>query len=254
MTGFGALLQKELLEIRRTWRLWVLPGILLFMGLSSPILAQLTPALLRSLSASEPGLVIQLPEPTYLDAYQQWLKNLSQVVLFAVIISSAGLISSERKSGTLLLVLTKPVSRSSFVFAKIISALALLVLAVLAGLMLCWGGTVVLFGGASLGPLLLCTALWLVYGSFLLCASALFSVLLDGQAGAAGVGLALHAVVSLLGLWPPMLRYSPAGLMTLATSALSDKAGEALWPVMTGLLGALFCALLAASLFSRREL
>ena len=39
MTGFGAFMQKELTEIRRTWRLWVIPGILVFFGVTSPIIA-----------------------------------------------------------------------------------------------------------------------------------------------------------------------------------------------------------------------
>ena len=45
MSGFGAFLAKELTEIRRTWRIWVVPGIVIFMGLTSPVLAKLTPAL-----------------------------------------------------------------------------------------------------------------------------------------------------------------------------------------------------------------
>jgi hypothetical protein len=39
MTGFGAFLRKELIEIRRTWRLWVIPGMLVFLGVTSPIIA-----------------------------------------------------------------------------------------------------------------------------------------------------------------------------------------------------------------------
>ena len=68
MTGFGAFLRKELTEIRRTWRHWVVPGMLVFLGVTSPIIAAVTPALLRSMSTAQPGMVIQVPEPTALDA------------------------------------------------------------------------------------------------------------------------------------------------------------------------------------------
>ena len=68
MTGFAAFFAKEMLEIRRTWRAWVVPGLLLFFGVTSPIIALVTPSLLASVAGSQPGLVIQLPEPTAADA------------------------------------------------------------------------------------------------------------------------------------------------------------------------------------------
>src|SRR6266513_2134122 len=98
MTGLVAFLRKELTEIRRTWRLWVIPGILVFLGVTSPIIAALTPALVQSVSASKPGVVIHLPPPGVLDASAQFLKNLDQFVLIAVVIAGAGVISGERAS------------------------------------------------------------------------------------------------------------------------------------------------------------
>jgi ABC-2 type transport system permease protein len=63
MTGLGAFMQKELTEIRRTWRIWVIPGMLVFLGLTSPIIAAVTPALVQSMAASQPGVVIRIPSP-----------------------------------------------------------------------------------------------------------------------------------------------------------------------------------------------
>ena len=111
MTGLGAFLHKELTEIRRTWRLWVIPGMLVFFGVTSPIIAALTPALVRSMTASQPGVAIRLPPPRTLDAYAQFMKNLDQFVLIAVVIAGAGVVSGERASGTAILALTKPLSR-----------------------------------------------------------------------------------------------------------------------------------------------
>ena len=54
MTGLVAFLRKELTEIRRTWRLWVIPGMLVFLGLTSPVIAVLTPALVHSMAATQP--------------------------------------------------------------------------------------------------------------------------------------------------------------------------------------------------------
>jgi ABC-2 type transport system permease protein len=109
MTGLGAFVRKELTEIVRTWRIWVIPGMLVFFGITSPIIAALTPALVQSMTASQPGVVIRVPPPTALDAYAQFLKNLDQFVLIAIVISGAGAVSGERSSGTAILALTKPI-------------------------------------------------------------------------------------------------------------------------------------------------
>jgi ABC-2 type transport system permease protein len=162
MTGFGAFLRKELMEIRRTWRLWVIPGMLVFFGLTSPIIAALTPALVKSMSASQPGVVIQLPEPTALDAYAQFLKNLDQFLLIAIVITGAGVVSGERGAGTAILALTKPLSRGAFVVAKVLSQLILLVAATALGTAAFLAMTQVVFGVADAGRLASAVGLWLV--------------------------------------------------------------------------------------------
>ena len=62
VNGFAAFLAKELREARKTWRLWVLPGILrASSALTTPVLAAVTPALLRATAERSPGVVDPLP-------------------------------------------------------------------------------------------------------------------------------------------------------------------------------------------------
>ena len=138
MNGFTVFAGKEAREIPRTWRIWVLPGILLFFALTDPVLARFTPQIVGALGGNQlSGL--KIPTPTYLDAYAQWTKDLSQIGLFALIIIYAGIISAETKSGTAVLVLTKPVSRTAFVIAKAaVHSVFLTVLVVLVTLVT-WG-------------------------------------------------------------------------------------------------------------------
>jgi hypothetical protein len=103
MSGFEAFAGKEAREILRTWRIWVLPGILLLFALTGPVLAKLTPQLLGAVGGDQfKGLV--LPAPTYHEAYAEWIKDLSGTALFVLIIVYGSIISSERKSGTAVLV------------------------------------------------------------------------------------------------------------------------------------------------------
>lgn len=150
MSGFRAFLGKEFQEIFRTWRIWVLPGIVLFFAVTGPALARFTPQLLQAV-APETGLVIQIPDPTFRDAYLQWTKNLEQITMFAVIIICAGAVSAERRSGTAVLVLTKPLTRTAFIVAKCLSHGALLVGTATVGTALTWAFTYAAFGEAPPG-------------------------------------------------------------------------------------------------------
>ena len=255
MRGFAAFLRKELREILRTWRIWALPGIVIFFALTGPALAKYTPQLLESLMTEQPeGLVIQLPDPTYVDAYLQWTKNLSQIVLFAVIIMFAGMISAEKRSGTAALVLTKPLSRAAMVLAKFTSQSALLVGTVVVGAGLTWLATLPFFPDPPLTPLVQATAVWIVLGLFFLALMLLISAAIDSQAGAAGLGLAAYLVISILTVWGPAVRYGPAGLVGAPTEIAMGEAGSLLWPIVVTL--ALTAALVAAAVavFRRREL
>ncbi|MDD0857661.1 hypothetical protein NHF46_07770 [Arthrobacter alpinus] len=77
--------RKEALEITRTWRIYVLPSIMLLFAVTGPVLAKYTPELLGAVAGSQ-FASLQLPEPTVFDSYGQWIKNLSQIVIFALII------------------------------------------------------------------------------------------------------------------------------------------------------------------------
>jgi ABC-2 type transport system permease protein len=254
VTGFLAFLRKELIEIRRTWRLWVLPGILLFVAITSPILAEITPELVRSLAKDQPGVVIEIPDPVALDAYRQFISQVSQLVLLALIIASAGIVSGESRAGTAILVLTKPVSRTAFVVAKVIAQATLLIVATASAAVICWGVTLAIFGTAPVAELVESTALWLLLALLFVCLMTLLSVLVSAQAGAAGAGIALYFVLSILSQWGPAQHASPAGLFTATTSVIDGDSVPILIPVLTTLLLGALCLIAALWRFNREEL
>lgn len=255
MNGFSAFVRKEATEILRTWRIWVLPGILLFFALTGPTAARFTPEILKAV-AGMPAAVIEklIPAPTYLDSYGQWAKNLSQIGLFALIIIYGGLISSERKSGTAILVLTKPVSRTAFVTAKALVHAAFLTITVMAGTLLTWALTRLVFGTAPPGPLVTSAFSWLIFGLLFLALMTLLSVLLPSQAGAAGVGIGVYALLAMAGLSKTLVLYTPVGLANAPSVLAAGQPFPLLWPLLSAI--ALSIALVAAAawLFARQEL
>jgi ABC-2 type transport system permease protein len=245
--------RKEVFEILRTWRIYVLPAIMLVFAVTGPLLAKYTPELLTAVAGSQFSS-LHLPAPTVFDAYGQWIKNLSQIGIFALIIIYGGIVSSERRSGTAILVLTKPVSRGAFVVVKAVVHSLYLSLLLLGGTLVTWGVSAIVFGDAPGGRLWSSALVWLVLAVFYLCLMTLFSVLIPSAAGAAGAGLGVFVVLSIAGTWKPIADYSPAGLLGRAAAlAAGTETGSLLWPVTITLLLCVAAVGLAVALFRRQE-
>lgn len=247
------MLSKDLREVVRTWRIWVLPLISLAMGLLSPVFARIAPALLEATTEGT-GVTIAIPEPTVLDAYLQWSKNLSQVVLVAVVITASGTISGEVRRGTAQMMLVKPVSRPAFLVARLASELAVAVFSAAIGALGCWAMTAVLFEVADVWPLLRSTLLWLAFAALVISVMVLLSAWLDSTAGAAGVGVASYFVAMALSGWTPARDFSPLGLITAGDRLLAGGSVGLVWPLVTALGLTTAVTLLAIAVFSKKEI
>ena len=253
MNGFTVFARKEAHEILRTWRVWVLPGILLFFAVTGPVVTKFTPEIVGAVAGNQLG-GFTLPTPTYFDSYASWIKNLSQIALFALIIIYGSIVSAETKSGTAVLVLTKPVSRTAFVIAKAAVHSVFLAVLVVVGTLLTWGLTAAVFGKAPGSALWSSALVWLVFGVLFIALMTLLSVLIGSAAGAAGAGLGAYALVSIAAIWKPLGTYSPAALATMPSSLAAGKDVAVLWPVLTSLLVAAALFALASRAFRRSEL
>lgn len=82
----------------------------------SPLTAKLMPVLFEQFMPA--GVVMDIPEPTALDSWIQFYKNISQmgIILFIILFSTT--LSSELSKGTLILMLTKGLSRKTVIWSK----------------------------------------------------------------------------------------------------------------------------------------
>lgn len=257
MSPVVALVHLRAQEIVRTWRIWVLPTVLIFLAASGPVIVRFTREILTATLGAGQAEVIPLPDPTAVEAYAQWTKNLTQIVVFVIVVMAAGAINAEVRSGVAALILVKPATRTAYVLTHAFVLIAFVALAAFLGACVSWPVTWAIFGSAPLGPVFGATAAWLVLAAVLVAASLLASAAIDAVAGAAGVGIGVFFVLALLGVVPQLAEYTPAGLMqvTNAVAAGTQASDHTLWwPVASGLL--LAAALLAAAtvVFRRREL
>ena len=254
MRGFRAFFSKELRETVHTWRIWVLPAFLLFSGLSSPILTYLLPVFADRLGGAQANFTIQMADPTATAAYVEYLGNLGQLVMFAVVIAYGGIISSELRSGTGALALSKPLSRGAFILSKWLSQLLVIVGSAVIATGLCVAVTAVLMGAGPVAQLVAATALWLMYAALLLSAMVLLSATLSAPAAAAGAGIGVYASLAVLAQFRITSRTTPAGLMTAALDVLNGEPAHWVVPLLTGLALSAACLAVAVWRFSRREI
>jgi ABC-2 type transport system permease protein len=254
MRAFARFLSKESAEIRRTWRLWVLGGVMLFLAVMSPLAAKATPYLMKFASGGDAGIAITITrEVSYVDSYAQWIKNLTQIGMMLVVFASAGLIATERTSGTAALVVTKPVSRSSFAVAKYVAQAALVALATLLGTLVVLVGTQIAFGEAPASRLFAASGAWLALALLGVAIAEALSAVLPTIA-AAIVALLGWAIAGVAAMWQPALDYSPVGLLGAPIALLAGKSADLTWPLVTTAGAVVIVVAVAAALFSTREL
>jgi ABC-2 type transport system permease protein len=253
MSGFVALLRKELLEQWRTMRLPLVATVFLLVGLSSPVLARFTPEILRAVGGDQFQIV--LPTPTAADAYDQLAKNLGQFGAIVAVLLAMGSVATEKERGTAALILTKPASRSAFLLAKVVAIGTTLGISTAIAAAGAWFYTLILFEPLPLGGFVAALVLqWLALVAYA-AITFLGSTLTRSALAAAGLGVAAFIVLGILGIVPAIGRYLPTGLGAPARAlALGQPGVDALGPTGATVILIVGLVVLAWLAFRREEL
>lgn len=250
--NFFVVLRKELFEQWRTYRFLIVAAVMILFGLISPLLAKVTPELLKSIPDMPPGLAEAIPVPSLADAVGQYVKNMSQFGILLALLMSMGSVVQEKERGTAAMMLTRQVSRETFVLTKF-AALALtftvsLALAALA----CWYYTYLLFGALDWGPWLALNALMLVVFLVYMAASLLCSTIARTQGAAAGLAFGALIIIGGLGALPRIGDYLPGELFGWGLGLVLG-AGEPAWEAVGVAILLIVIALGSAILIFRRQ-
>lgn len=256
MRAFIAFLKKEILENIRSGRFVLLGILFLAFGIMNPAIAKLTPWLLETLAADleESGMVVTAVTVDALTSWTQFFKNIPMALIAFVLVYS-GSFTREYESGTLILMLTKGLSRYKVVLAKA----SVMLITWSAGYLLCYGVTYAYnayfwdnsvareLGGAIFN--------WWLYGTLIVCLTVLFSVLAKTSSGVL-LGVGGSAVVFyLIEMLPKIKDFSPSVLMN--TSALlvgAESAGDYLCAVVTTIVLCIFCIAVSIPLMNKKKI
>ncbi len=210
MRSLFAFLKKEITEQIRAGRMMILGILFVLFGIMNPAVAKLTPWLLEMMadSLAESGMTVTDVTVTAMDSWVQFFKNMPMALIAFVLLESS-IFTKEYQTGTLLLSLTKGLSR----YKVVISKAAVLTVLWTVGYWLCFGITygynAYFWDNAIAKNLMFSVVCWWVFGLWVVSLTVFFSTVSTSNTGvllgAGGVVLVSY----LLGMLPKISKYLP---------------------------------------------
>lgn len=218
MKGLLPLLKKEIKEQFKTYRFLVLMSVFLFFGLTTPLTLKYLPEIVKL--AGE-GMEINIPPPTAIEALLSYSGDISQIGIFVIVLVAMGSIANELQRGTALIVLSKPVSRTAFVTAKLLAISMTSLVSLSAASLVCFGYTVWLIGGADVSNFIGLNLLVGLFMVFCIATTLLFSSLFRSSLAAGGVSLAVIIGQAILTAIPKVKEFMPGQLLGWGNNILT---------------------------------
>ena len=246
MNGFWALVKKEALEQRRTWKLAGMAGVYTFLGLAIVVVAFIVAEV-----QDEPRTSDLAEGLLYAFGF-----TLTGVGTFIAIIISMGAIAGERASGTAAMTLSKPVTRLAFVAVKFIGLVLSIYIAIAVASGIMFLATVILIDTWSAWRFFLFMAIVGVYLVFNASVAFFWSGMFSRQLLAGGLAVLIFFVLTPLAGIPKTGGYWPIDLIEFAGNVADEESAvNGTWKSLAVSLAAI-AALASGSwlVFRRKEL
>ena len=191
-----------------------------------------------------------------LDAWKQFYKNISGVGFSAFIILFGSCLSNEYSKGTLVLMVTKGLSRKAVILAKYTVAAALMTISYWIGYASTYGYTALLWNDNHLSNVAFAAvSLWIVgflYLSILMIGCVIFKQTFTSILFTGGI----VAIISLLGMIEPIAKFNPFILTSKNIDLISGEAvpAEFMIPAVISISLSILGVLIAIRLFNKKQL
>ncbi len=186
-------------ELRQNWRSFRLPALyltLVFLALADPLMTRYMSQILQRFAS---GITIVVPPPSPAQAMSQFLGDVLEIGIFVIVAITMGAVAGEKASGLASFVLTKPVTRASYVGAKLVVLAAGVAVGVVGAAALAHAYTWTLLGAAEPAGVALATLCALTYAEFFLAITFAASMVVPNALAAGGVGLGALLASTVLG-------------------------------------------------------
>lgn len=221
MRAYIAFTKKEIYELAKTYKLLLLVIVFLILGFMNPITAKFTPDLIESFM--EEGLSINLPEPTIMDSWMQFFKNVNQMGLIVLVIMFSGIISNELTKGTLINMLTKGLSRKTVILSKFTSTCLVWTVVYFLAALVTFLYSMLFWEDTEVANLLFSVSLVWIFGIFLISAVILGGILFKSSYGAMLFCGLIVACLLFLNMLPSIKEYNPVQLVVVNMDLLKEN-------------------------------
>ncbi len=214
MKSMLSFMKKEYLEAARTGKLMILILLFVLFGIMNPAIAKLTPWMMEMYAdtMAESGLIVTSVQADAMTSWTQFFKN-NPIALIAFVLIFSDIFTKEYRSGTLLLVLTKGLSRYKVVLAKTVLLLSFWTVGYGICFAITYGYTAYFWDNGIADNLFSSAAIWWLFGVWVICLIVLFSTLLQNNTGVLLCTGGTVLLAYLLSLVPNVKVYSPTILM-----------------------------------------
>lgn len=247
---FNTQLRKEFHELWATKKALIVLVIMLAFGFMAPISAKLLPEMLKSMGDDNTAVQVTITDPTVTDALVQFVQNVSQTLMFMVVLVSFTAIVSERQRGQMTLIFPHGLSRSVFVLAKFVALALLIALGMIISAAATYLYTALLFSAPDVPGFLGMVSLLYLFLLMFIGLSLLGSTLGQSNAAAAGLTFMLLAVVLLPGVF---LKFAPGKLTGWALSVGTGESASANWGALVFTIGITVLTVTASCLSLNRQ-
>ncbi len=223
MKQLGILLKKDLLELYRTNKILILGIIFLLVGIMSPLFAFYTPHIMEMVAKEYPDVIIEFPDPTYIDSYMQLFKNISQIGLFVLIIVYSSLIVEERQKATYANLLINGTTRLNFILSKVIAQVIVFTIVYIASITSFLIYTAILFDTVFAVNFLIAISSYYVYSIFLIGIINLISSLSKTVITTIILNFLIFFILMASNFIPKIGKYLPNYLTTIANNSLINN-------------------------------
>ena len=255
MSGFVAFLKKEIIESARSGKLIFLFILFVVFGIMNPAIAKLTPWLFEAMSEqlAESGMTVTSVNVDALTSWTQFFKNIP-MALIAFILMYGGIFTKEYESGSLVLILSKGLSRYKIVLAKSVLMLTFWTLGYWLCFVITYGYNAYYWDNGIAAELLPAVFNWWLFGLFTVALTVLFSVLSNSGSGVlletGGSIMALY----LVGLYPKITHLIPTALMNSAKLLTgAESAGDYKEAVIITAVFSILCIAVSIPIFNKKQ-
>jgi ABC-2 type transport system permease protein len=247
-----SLWRLELLRMVRTHRWTILAGIYLFFGVLGPVGARYLNELVSTFAGD---VTIIVPDPRPVDGIAQFLSNVTQLGVLAVVVVGASALAVDARSEIAAFLRTRVPRSHDLLLPRYTVVAATSMLALALGTGVAWALTLPLLGELAVGPMLLGTLLGALYLAFAVAVVAVAGAWLGGLLPTVLASLLVLLVLPVLGVVPQLQPWLPSHLVLAVVGLLEGEAPSAFLraTVVTVVLTPALLVL-AGRLLGRREL